>query len=128
MTAGWTDTSITVNTMPVHRRAPLRLRPIRRRLVAANADSWDFPKASALGTSSIGEVVIHSRSSCTGHWPVHSFRKLSGLAASLVLAAAPLSFVSAPPAVAATVAVPSGQSVDDFYRLRKDAPLWLSPT
>jgi murein L,D-transpeptidase YcbB/YkuD len=57
---------------------------------------------------------------------VHSFRKLSGLAAGLFLAAAPLSFVSAAPAAAAPGVAPSGQTLDDFYRLRKDAPLWLS--
>jgi murein L,D-transpeptidase YcbB/YkuD len=65
---------------------------------------------------------------CTGHWPVHSYRKLSRLAAGLFLAAVPLAFVSAAPAVAATIAAPSGQTIDDFYRLRKDAPLWLSAT
>ncbi len=30
------------------------------------------------------------------------------------------------PAAATTVAAPSGQTTDDFYRLRKDAPLWLA--
>jgi len=71
--------------------------------------------------------VINSRSSCTGHWPVHLFSKLNGAAAGLMLAAAPLAFVLPAPASAATVAAPSGQTLDDFYRLRKDAPLWLSP-
>ena len=70
--------------------------------------------------------MINSRSLCTGRWPVHSFGKLSGLAAGVVLAAAPLTSVSASPAVAATISAPSGQTLDDFYRLRKDAPLWLS--
>ena len=45
-----------------------------------------------------------------------------------MLAAAPARLAMPAPAAAATVAAPSGQTVDDFYRLRKDAPLWLSPT
>jgi murein L,D-transpeptidase YcbB/YkuD len=64
---------------------------------------------------------------CTGHWPVHLFSKLNGAAAGLMLAVAPLAFVLPAPASAATVAAPSAQTLDDFYRLRKDAPLWLSP-
>ena len=68
------------------------------------------------------------RNMCTGRWPVHSFQKLSGVAAGLMLAAAPLTFALPAPASAATVAAPSGQTIDDFYRLRKDAPLWLSAT
>ena len=72
--------------------------------------------------------MIKLRNSCTGHWPVHLYRKLNGVAAGLALAAAPLAFVAPAPASAATVAAPSGQTVDDFYRLRKDAPLWFSPT
>ena len=34
-----------------------------------------------MGTASIGEVVIKLRNSCTGHWPVHLFQKLNGVAA-----------------------------------------------
>ena len=61
------------------------------------------------------------RNSCTGRWPVHSFQKTGGVAAALMLAAAPL---ASPRAAAAAVArrpsargrPQSGQSVADFYR------------
>ena len=69
-----------------------------------------------------------SRFECTGRWPVHFFQKCGAAAAALLLAGAPV------PAVAATVAAaqtqtPSvaGQGITDFYRLRANAPLWLSP-
>ena len=74
------------------------------------------------------------RNWCTGRWPVHSFHRagfhrIGGAAAALMLGLAP--FVLAIPASAAaqTMGVPSksGQGVADFYRLRKDAPLWLAP-
>ena len=65
------------------------------------------------------------RNSCTGRWPVHIFRSI-GVAASLVLAAAPLSSAGAAPKAAA--AKPTyGLSVEDFYRARNGAPLWLAP-
>ena len=65
------------------------------------------------------------RNSCTGRWPVHIFRSI-GVAASLVLAAAPLSSAGAAPRAAA--AKPTyGLSVEDFYRARNGAPLWLAP-
>ena len=65
---------------------------------------------------------------CTGHWPVHPFGKLGGAAAALVLAAAPLSLVPSSPATAQTyVAQPAGQTVADFYKSRRGAPLWLAP-
>jgi L,D-transpeptidase YcbB len=66
------------------------------------------------------------RSLCTGRWPVHSFQKLSGVAAGVLLAAAPLAFAVPGPAAAATIAAPSGQTTENFYRLRNGAPLWLS--
>jgi murein L,D-transpeptidase YcbB/YkuD len=53
----------------------------------------------------------------------------SGVAAGLLLAAAPLS-LALPSAAAAQTVVPAqaaNQSVGDFYRGRRDAPLWLSP-
>jgi murein L,D-transpeptidase YcbB/YkuD len=68
------------------------------------------------------------RNWCTGRWPVHSFGKLGGAAAGLMLAAAPLSLIPSSPAMAQTYAVqPAGQSVADFYRARRGAPLWLAP-
>lgn len=74
---------------------------------------------------------------CTGRWPVHSYRKLGSVVAGAILAAAPLTLAWSTPAaaeaaVAATaapakpIAVPT-QTIDDFYRLRKNAPLWLAP-
>ena len=71
---------------------------------------------------------------CTGRWPVHSFGKKSTVAAALAFSAAallapvPAAAQSAPAAGLAAVARPqTGQSVADFYKARKDAPLWLSP-
>jgi murein L,D-transpeptidase YcbB/YkuD len=67
------------------------------------------------------------RNSCTGHWPVHFFRKVRIAAGATILAAAPLTFTLPSPAVAQALAQsPAGQSVADFYKARKDAPLWLS--
>jgi len=73
--------------------------------------------------------VISLRFECTGHWPVHFFRK-ARVAAALLLAAAPVSGLAA--AVDAAVTRPqqppvAGQGIADFYRLRNNAPLWLSP-
>ena len=74
------------------------------------------------------------RNGCTGRRPVHSFYRAGRAVAALLLAAAPLSLAVPAPAAAATrvdqsKAVPSrpGQSVADFYKMRKDAPLWLAP-
>ncbi len=74
------------------------------------------------------------RNTCTGPWPVHSFRKKGGQAAALVIGAAallapvPAAAQSSTAASAAAVARPqTGQSVADFYKARKGAPLWLSP-
>jgi murein L,D-transpeptidase YcbB/YkuD len=73
------------------------------------------------------------RNWCTGHWPVHSFPRKTGLIAALIagaalsLAPAPAAAQSAAVASSAAVAGPqSNQSVADFYRARKGAPLWLS--
>ena len=72
------------------------------------------------------------RNECTGLVPVHFFQKLGGAAAGLILAATPLTQAQAQPVAAAAVATAghpqNGQSVDDFYRARKDALLWYSPT
>lgn len=74
------------------------------------------------------------RNKCTGPWPVHSFRKKVGPAAALIIGAAamlaPAAAVSqtAPAVSAAAVARPqTGQSVEDFHKARRGAPLWLSP-
>jgi len=78
-----------------------------------------------MGTTLIGEEVKVSRNLCTGRAPVHFYRKLSGVAVGLMLAATPLSAAHAAP-----VPVPPqhvGQTVDDFYRARNGAPLWLAP-
>ena len=71
---------------------------------------------------------------CTGRWPVHSFQRKGGPAAALMFGAAALlapstAFAqSAPAASVAAVARPqTGQSVADFYKARKGAPLWLAP-
>ncbi len=69
---------------------------------------------------------------CTGHRPVHSFRKFAGVAVAFVVAAAPVASVHAASAIAptrtTTVAQPAtGQAVADFYRARNNAPLWLAP-
>ena len=74
------------------------------------------------------------RYSCTGPWPVHSFQNKGGIAAALMFGAAallmpsPAAAQTAPAASMAAVARPqTGQSVADFYKARKGAPLWLSP-
>ena len=74
------------------------------------------------------------RNKCTGRRPVHSFREKGGLAAALMLGAAallapsPVLAQSASVAAVSTIAAPqSGQSIVDFYRARKGAPLWLTP-
>jgi murein L,D-transpeptidase YcbB/YkuD len=62
---------------------------------------------------------------------VHSFQRKIGFAAALtigaaaVLAPAPASAQAAAPAVVVPSAV--GQTVADFYKARKGAPLWLAP-
>jgi murein L,D-transpeptidase YcbB/YkuD len=75
------------------------------------------------------------RKGCTRRWPVHSYEKKGRVAAALIFGAAallaPVSAVAqtAPAIGVAAVARPqTGQSVADFYRARKGAPLWLTPT
>jgi murein L,D-transpeptidase YcbB/YkuD len=69
---------------------------------------------------------------CTGRWPVHFYQRLTLVAATVAATtAAPALAAPAPtpaPAPRPPVAAPSTQTVEDFYRLRKDAPLWLSAT
>lgn len=67
------------------------------------------------------------REQCTGRAPVHFYGALVSVAAVLVLAALPVSAQAAPaPSAAAQSSIFVTQSVDDFYRLRRGAPLWLS--
>ena len=61
---------------------------------------------------------------CTGRRPVHLFKKLGGAVAGAMLAAAPFSAAQAAPAQ--IIQVSPAQSVDDFYRGRGGAPLWLA--
>jgi L,D-transpeptidase YcbB len=75
--------------------------------------------------------VKRLRNLCTGPGPVHSFRKMGGVAAALIAVAAPLFPAQAAQVVATATAVSSQpaaeQSLADFYRARRDAPLWLAP-
>ncbi|MGN6058111.1 MAG: L,D-transpeptidase family protein [Sphingomicrobium sp.] len=73
------------------------------------------------------------RIECTGRAPVHFYRKSCGVLLGIALGMAPLSVAkAAAPASAATgvatpAAVLAGQSIDDFYKARNGAPLWLAP-
>jgi len=73
--------------------------------------------------------VNELRNKCTGLVPVHFFQKLSLITATALGAAVPLN--SAQAASASAVAAPAPaqytQTSADFYRARKDAPLWLTP-
>ena len=71
---------------------------------------------------------------CTGPWPVHSFQRKGGISAALIAGAAvmlaPVPTAAQSTAVASVAAVArsqNGQTVADFYKARKDAPLWLAP-
>lgn len=57
---------------------------------------------------------------------MHLFKKLGGAAAGITLAAAPLSAAQAATAPPQTIQVSAAQSIDDFYRGRGGAPLWLA--
>jgi murein L,D-transpeptidase YcbB/YkuD len=66
---------------------------------------------------------------------VHSYPKIiGGVVLGLALGAAPLSVAQAAPGPASPASpgfrgpVAVGQTVDNFYRARRDAPLWLSAT
>ena len=67
------------------------------------------------------------RTSCTGPAPVHVFFRTAAVAVAFAAAALPLSSASAATAPAAHAKPVSWQSVSDFYRARKGAPLWLAP-
>ena len=69
------------------------------------------------------------RVECTGRATLHFYRKACGVALGLLLGVAPLSVAQAAPAPGFAQPAPARvyQSVDDFYRLRNGAPLWLSP-
>jgi murein L,D-transpeptidase YcbB/YkuD len=74
--------------------------------------------------------MIRMRNACTGRRSVHVFLKICG-AAALGLSAIPATaaaMASASTHAAAPVQAVSTQSVEDFYRYRNGAPLWLSPT
>jgi murein L,D-transpeptidase YcbB/YkuD len=94
----------------------------------ANAVNNRLSKLFFDGHLKIGEQVRKLRNSCTGRWPVHYFRKTGSVAAALMLIASPAAFAFASPAAAQVQAPTSatGQSVADFYKARKDAPLWLA--
>ena len=70
---------------------------------------------------------------CTGPRPVHSFQSKGGIAAALIAGAVmcvPAPAVAQSTTVASSAAVArtqGGQSVADFYKARKGAPLWLAP-
>jgi len=77
-----------------------------------------------------GEQVKQLLEQCTGRAPVHFYRKAyRGVVLGIALSAAPLSVAHAAPTPAPGFRGPVAvsQSADDFYRLRKGAPLWLSP-
>ena len=65
--------------------------------------------------------MIKLSSKRTGLAPVRYLLVVLGAAA--LIAAAP--FTVPAPAAAATLAVPQGQSVEDFYTVRQDQPLWF---
>ena len=67
------------------------------------------------------------RNSCTGRWPVHLFKSL-GIAAGLSLALTPFSTAQAAAPTKSASQQTYGLSVDDFYRARNGAPLWLAPS
>src|SRR5205814_2431732 len=120
--------STTGNIMLVPRQQQLRLRPWQLRLQCGAASAAnDFHQSRTLmGIRPIGEQVRRLRNSCTGPAPVHFFIKAAGVA--VLLAAAPLSPAHAAAAAKPVAQNPSGQSVDDFYRARNGALLWLTPS
>jgi murein L,D-transpeptidase YcbB/YkuD len=74
--------------------------------------------------------VKELRNKCTGLVPVHFFQKLGVATAGAMLAAMPLApaHAAALDSARPVAGQPQvGQSADDFYRARKDAPLWLAP-
>ena len=73
----------------------------------------------------------HLRDWCTGRRPVHRVSELAIAAAcAALLAAGPASAAAKPSSrpPAAKVAPRPAQGVDDFYKARDQAPLWLAPS
>ena len=70
------------------------------------------------------------RIACTGPVPVHVLKWASGVAAAVMVAAAPFSpaYAAPAPVAAAAPAQPARLRVWDFYRSRANAPLWLAPS
>lgn len=73
--------------------------------------------------------MISMRDTRAGTSPARTFLRLSGVAAALVLAAAPLPSFAATSttAAAAPLTASHGAGVNDFYRARGGRPLWLAP-
>lgn len=73
--------------------------------------------------------MISMRDTRAGTSPARTFLRLSGVAAALVLAAAPLPSFAATSttAAAAQLTASHGAGVNDFYRARGGRPLWLAP-
>jgi murein L,D-transpeptidase YcbB/YkuD len=58
---------------------------------------------------------------------VHFYGKSKTALAALLIAASPLPVIAATPAVAQVKVQAPSQTVADFYKARRDAPLWLAP-
>jgi murein L,D-transpeptidase YcbB/YkuD len=75
--------------------------------------------------------VISLRDTRAGTSPARAFLKISGVAAVLMAAAAPLPSVATPASTTGAAAQLStsigGAGVTDFYRARGGRPLWLAP-
>ena len=73
--------------------------------------------------------MISMRDTRAGTSPARTFLRLSGVAAALVLAAAPLPSFAATSttAAAAQLTASHGAGINDFYRARGGRPLWLAP-
>ena len=71
--------------------------------------------------------MTNLRERCTGPWPVHLFQTLAMSAALGAAALCSTSASAAAPAKTAAPVLPVGQGLDDFYKARSDAPLWLAP-
>ena len=72
------------------------------------------------------------RNRCTGRWPVHSFKKMGPavaltIGAAALLAPLPAAAQSTTASAAAVASPQTGQTLADFYKARKGAPLWLAP-
>ena len=104
-----------------HRRQP-RLRLRRGWASAVKSD----PIKGVFDGISIGEDVISLRDECTGRRPVHFFGKIAFALAGAIFATAPMPAFAADATAVQKPAVQS-QTIEDFYRGRNNAPLWLAP-